>query len=66
MSDHLQECIYESIDESRAGWRYCICDRLRAYEQRVRYDINKTVAAKMDLYDRQEVYFNQHGTGENP
>lgn len=33
--EHLPECIYERVDESRPGWRYCICSRLIDREQRV-------------------------------
>jgi hypothetical protein len=31
-----------------------------------RQHLNKMVTDKLDLYDRQDVYFNQHGQGENP
>lgn len=35
MTDHYPDCIYEDIDESRPGWRYCICNRIRSHEIRL-------------------------------
>jgi hypothetical protein len=31
-----------------------------------RQHLNKMVTEKLDLYDKKDVYFNQHGQGENP
>ena len=50
MTDHLPECIYapEQFDTEQNivwGWKPCICDALRACEQRVLDAAREAVAA---------------------
>lgn len=56
MSDHLPECIYAppNVDPDKGiewGGLPCICDRLRACEQRVRANERERSHAIVDCFD---------------